>query len=74
MNSKNATVFTSIIENWHNGNLSDARRRIRTLTKYQVASLLVHGWMSETGRIFIGDRDLENDFQRFVLDSLESKD
>jgi hypothetical protein len=68
MGSKNATVFTSIIENWHNGNLSDARRRIRALTKYQVASLLIHGW------VFIGNRDLEDDFQRFVLDSLGSKD
>lgn len=74
MNSKNAAIFTSIIENWHNGNLSIAKRRIRTLTKYQIVSLLVHGWMSESGRAFIGNRDLEDDFQSFVLDSLESKD
>lgn len=74
MDSKNAAAFTSIIENWHNGNLSDARRRIRALTKYQVASLLIHGWMCETGRVFIGNRDLERGFQCFVLDSLGSID
>ena len=74
MNSKNATVFTSIIGSWRNGSLSDAARQIRALTKYQVASLLVHGWMCEAGWVFIGNPGLEGDFQRFVLDSLESKD
>lgn len=74
MKAKDIITFTYIIENWHNGNLSAARRRIRTLTKYQVASLLLHGWMSESGRAFIGNRDLEDDFQSFVLASLESKD
>lgn len=66
---KTMAKLERIIEDYRNGNRSDAATAIRKLSKIQLAELLVELYLLKGG--FIGEPSQRYDFERFVLRALE---
>ena len=68
MNNATLAKLDRLIANYVNGNLKDAARQLRGLTKFEVASLLVEGWHCQSaGDLLIGNPDATHSFEQWVV-------
>ena len=70
MIEKQVNKFAAILANFTNGNLKDAAKQVRNLSKAQIASLLIE-WHQYAPEL-MGEKEAVNNWERFILLALEN--